>query len=95
MLLKSSSPMVAFVSRWAVIASYITQHLPSSKRTAKEVLAQAKNLQKDDTLQRKAANDSAFDRAMKTSAKGSAAEASKQDDPSQRYMCKSFEQGIG
>jgi len=82
--------MVAFVSRWAVIASYITQHLPSSKRTAKEVLAQAKNLQKDDTLQRKAANDSAFDRAMKTSAKGSAADASKQDDPSQRYMCKSF-----
>ena len=75
------------IVRWEVIASYITQHMPASKRSAKEVLAQAKTLQKDDTVQRRAANDSAFDRAMKTSTKGVVA-AAKQDDPSQRYMCK-------
>lgn len=75
--------------RWEVIASYITQHLPASKKTAKEVLAQAKTLQKDDSIQRRAANDSAFDRAMKTSTvKVAAAAVPKQEDPSMRYMCK-------
>ncbi|XP_067938121.1 dnaJ homolog subfamily C member 2-like [Watersipora subatra] len=74
-------------NRWDVVASYITQHLPTSRRSAKEVLAQAKKLQKDDTLQRKAANDSAFDRAMNSSStKATASALPRQDDPSQRYM---------
>lgn len=77
--------------RWEVIASFITQHLPESKRTAKEVLSHAKSLQKDDTIHRKHANESAFERTMKTvSSKGPPPSASKMDDPSQRYMCELF-----
>ena len=79
---------IFFCFRWEVIASYITQHLPSSKRTAREVLSQAKNLQKDDSFQRRAANEAAFERVMKTTTAKVA--PPKQDDPSQRYMCKSL-----
>ena len=79
---------ISFCFRWEVIASYITQHLPSSKRTAREVLSQAKNLQKDDSFQRRAANEAAFERVMKTTTAKVA--PPKQDDPSQRYMCKSL-----
>lgn len=83
------------VSRWEVIASFITQHLPESRRSAKETLSQAKQLQKDDMFQKKAANESAFDRAMKTAtAKAPAAATAKLDDPSQRYMCKSIHENM-
>ncbi|ELU15603.1 hypothetical protein CAPTEDRAFT_190785, partial [Capitella teleta] len=35
------------ISRWEVINNFIQQHVPSSKRNAKEVLAKAKDLQKN------------------------------------------------
>jgi len=35
------------VFRWETVASFITQHVPSSKRTAKEVLFKAKDLQRN------------------------------------------------
>lgn len=85
--------MTIFITRWEVVASYITQHLPSSKRTAREVLSQAKILQKDDSWQKRAVNESAFERAMKTSATKvapAAAATPKQEDPSQRYMCEYY-----
>ena len=74
--------------RWEVISNFLTQHLPESRRTAKEVLSQAKTLQKDDSIQRKYANESAFERTMKNvTSKGPPTSAAKMDDPSKRYMC--------
>lgn len=80
---------ITFCCRWEAIASYITQHLPASTRSAKEVLAHAKALQKDDTHRQKVVNASAYELAMKpTASKGPASGLPQHDDPSQRFMCK-------
>ena len=47
--------------RWEVIASFINQHVEGSKRTAKEVLAHAKDLQKSDQKLKQSANQNAYE----------------------------------
>ncbi|CAH1784542.1 unnamed protein product [Owenia fusiformis] len=55
------------VERWETIAGFLTQHMPSSNRSAKEVLFKAKSLQKmDSTKMKDAVNQKAFDRFSKS-----------------------------
>ena len=45
---KKKSPMaVLYCCRWEVISNFIKQHVPESNKTAKDVLAKAKDLQKN------------------------------------------------
>ncbi|KAI0219481.1 DnaJ-like subfamily C member 2 [Lamellibrachia satsuma] len=69
------------MARWETVASFITQHIPSSKRTAKEVLFKAKELQKNDGNLKEDANKKAFDRFAKDK-KGGVVDTS---DISERY----------
>ena len=41
---------VISASRWETVANFITQHMPESKRSAKEVLTKAKNLQEGSNI---------------------------------------------
>ncbi|XP_043245194.1 dnaJ homolog subfamily C member 2-like [Amphibalanus amphitrite] len=52
--------------RWEVIASFINQHVSGSKRTAKEVLAHAKDLQKSDQKLKQSANQNAYENFEKS-----------------------------
>ncbi|KAK2185793.1 hypothetical protein NP493_222g02007 [Ridgeia piscesae] len=69
------------MARWETVASFITQHVPSSKRTAKEVLFKAKDLQRNDGSLKEDANKKAFDKFAKEK-KAAAVETS---DISERY----------
>lgn len=52
--------------RWEVIASFINQHVEGSKRTAKEVLAHAKDLQRSDQKLKQSANQNAYENFEKS-----------------------------
>ena len=49
-------------SRWEVISNFIKQHVPESTKTAKEVLAKAKDLQKNDKFLKQDADKKAFEK---------------------------------
>merc|ERR1719419_1900504 len=69
-------------SRWEVIANFLEQHVSGSKRTAKEVLNKAKELQKMDAGLKEEANKNAFNKfAKETHSAGRADKA----EVSQRY----------
>ncbi|KAL1450129.1 hypothetical protein WDU94_002580 [Cyamophila willieti] len=54
--------------RWEVVANFITQHVPNSDKSAKQVLAKAKELQKNDfskSTLKEEANAKAFDKFEK------------------------------
>lgn len=53
--------------RWEVVASFINQHVEGAQRTAKEVLAHAKTLQKSDQSLKQSANKNAYENFEKSS----------------------------
>ena len=75
--------------RWEVVANFINQH-HGGNRAAKEVLAQAKELQSGDfsrSALKEAANKAAYNKFEKESKAGPA--ASEESIPSERYESKS------
>lgn len=56
---------VGTVQRWETVGNFITQHMPTSKRSAKEVLGKAKELQRMDPNMKAEANKKAFDNFKK------------------------------
>uniref|UniRef100_A0A131XFI1 Putative ribosome-associated chaperone zuotin translation n=1 Tax=Hyalomma excavatum TaxID=257692 RepID=A0A131XFI1_9ACAR len=72
-------------NRWEVVAAFLNQHGATSDRTAKEVLAKAKSLQKLDPQLKEEANRKAYEQHQKSL--GAKAEVAFKDEstPSQRF----------
>lgn len=72
-------------NRWEVVAAFLNQHGATSDRTAKEVLAKAKSLQRLDPQLKEEANRKAYEQHQKSV--GSKAEVAFKDEstPSQRF----------
>lgn len=72
-------------NRWEVVAAFMNQHGATSDRTAKEVLAKAKSLQRLDPQQKEEANRKAYEQHQKSV--GGKAEVAFKDEstPSQRF----------
>jgi DnaJ family protein C protein 2 len=52
-------------ARWETIANFLKLHVPTSNRSAKDVLAKAKQLQKNDSMLKEEANKKAFEKFTK------------------------------
>lgn len=71
-------------NRWEVVAAFLNQHCSSSQRTAKEVLAKAKNLQKLEPQLKEEANRKAYEQHQKSVGKGQVT-IKDESAPSQRF----------
>lgn len=70
--------------RWEVISNFIIQHVEGSKKTARDVLKKAKELQKNDFYLKEEAQKKAFEKFEKQHVKGSSATPA-EGHISQRY----------
>lgn len=69
-------------ARWETIANFLKLHVADSNRSAKEVLAKAKDLQKNDMMLKEEANKKAFEKFTKETKGGATVEVS---EVSERY----------
>lgn len=79
-------------NRWEVVAAFVTQHsVTGLQRTAKEVLAKAKNLQKQDTNLKEEVNRKAYEKLEKSQ---KPAVISDESAPSERFESPAEQQGV-